>query len=127
MSRQSFLPLICIALSFLFIAACSPAAQNTSAATQPELVTFHGTAFVITTELSPGLWKASGWKLSGSPLDTDRDDIPLDCTLYPHASVNAQWIGGCTGNVRVPKQGAEHIAVMLINQDGSTSHVQVAP
>jgi len=88
---------------------------------------FEGQVFVATTDLVAELWKSSGWAISDQPLDTNKQDIPEDCTLYPHSGVKNQWVGSCSGYILIPRSGAQHIAVMLTAPDGSTTMVQVAP
>jgi hypothetical protein len=116
-----------LALCLLFLPACAPVVTSTSSLNPTGFATFEGTVFVVTTEVVNNLWKGSGWVISDQPLNTNDQTIPLDCTLYPHAEVTNQWIGGCTGRILVPRNGAEHIAVMVSNQDGSMTVVQVAP
>lgn len=111
----------------LFSTACAPAVISPSSPNPTGFATFEGTVFVITTEVVNNVWNNSGWLISEQPLNTDQQTIPLDCTLYPHAEVVNQWIGGCTGKILVPRDGAEHISVMVSNQDGSMSVIQVAP
>lgn len=91
------------------------------------MVALEGEVFVTTTELVGDLWRMSGWNLSDAPIDTDQSSTPLDCTLYPHAGVEGQWVGGCRGYVLIPKNGAKHIAVVVTAPDGSTQMIQVAP
>lgn len=117
-----FLMLLTLALP-----ACSPGVAVPQPSNPTEYATFEGTVFVVTTEVVDSLWSGSGWTISDQPINTNQQSIPLDCTLYPHAEVANQWIGGCTGNILVPRDGAEHIAVMISEQDGSLRVVQVAP
>lgn len=91
------------------------------------MVAFQGSVFVASTELISNLWQRAGWRIGEQPVDTDAQELPPDCTLYPHQGVKDQWVGRCTGYILVPQEGAAHIAVVVINPDGSTSMVQVAP
>ena len=91
------------------------------------IVIFDGTVFVASTEMVADAWFSAGWQISDQPLDTDTHPAPLDCTLYPHAGVLNQWVGGCVGHVQIPRNGAENIAVVFTNQDGVTEMIQVAP
>ena len=86
-----------------------------------------GTLYVASSEPQADRWQSAGWSISDQSIDTDTTETPLDCTLYRHDGVSGQWVGGCAGSVRVPKHGAEHIAVMLTRPDGSTEMIQVAP
>lgn len=105
--------------------------QQTSAAQIPsnnnQTVSFQGNVFVAASMLAPELWQAAGWRVSDQPVDTDSTDLPADCTLYPHLGVVNQWVGRCNGNVLVPKNGAEHIAVMVTRENGESTMYQVAP
>lgn len=104
------------------------AAKNNIPSSPPQnMVAFEGEVFVTTTELVGDLWRMSGWNLSDAPIDTDQSSAPLDCTIYPHAGVDGQWVGGCRGYVLIPKNGAKHIAVVVTEPDGSTQMIQVAP
>ncbi len=102
--------------------------DNDNEPTPPEdMMAFEGTVVVATTDLNTNLWHDSGWQISDKPLNTEKSDIPEDCTLYPHFGVTNQWIGSCAGYVLVPRNGAKHIAVMITSLDGTTNMVQVAP
>jgi hypothetical protein len=114
-----------MALSLL--SACDTTQGSTAASPSQSMQAFNGTIFVASTELVYDLWKIAGWQISNTPLDTDNQNIPLDCTLYPHEGVTNQWIGGCSGQILIPSGGAKHIAVMITHDDGSTIVVQVAP
>lgn len=92
-----------------------------------EIAEFKGQVFVASTKVVETLWESSGWSISRIPIDTTSQEVPDDCTLYPHAGVKDQWVGSCTGHILVPRTGAKHIAVMLIAPDGTTSMIQVAP
>ncbi|MFU8772194.1 MAG: hypothetical protein ACNA8H_07220 [Anaerolineales bacterium] len=125
-SRLITIPALIILIS-LTLTACYKEGNNPSSPNLNGFATFEGTIFVVTTGVTNNLWNDSGWDISDSPINTDQQTIPLDCTLYPHAEVNNQWIGGCTGKILVPHNGAEHISVMVSNQDGSMTVFQVAP
>jgi hypothetical protein len=116
-----------IGLSTLILPACSSNVESFPPPNPTGFATFEGTVFVVTTDVINNNWNGSGWSISNLPLDTNIQTIPLDCTLYPHAAVHNQWIGGCIGEILVPRNGAEHISVMVSNQDGSMTVYQVAP
>ena len=138
---------ILICASFLLLSACAPsddaanpidevsftdsasaAEQRERATSAPnEMVTFQGTVFVATSDLIPQLWQEAGWRISDQPIDTDAGEVPVDCSLHPHAGVVDQWVGSCAGTVRVPKYGAQHIAAMVTAEDGTVTMIQVAP
>jgi len=105
--------------------------QQTGEASSPssntEIVSFRGSVFVAASMLVPDLWQPAGWRVSNQPVDTDSVDLPADCTLYPHLGVVNQWVGRCNGNVLVPKNGADHIAVMVTDENGENTMYQVAP
>lgn len=88
---------------------------------------FEGDVFVASTKPKAGLWKAAGWRIAKHPHLTNGDDMPKDCTLYPHDGVENQWIGTCSGFIYIPIKGAKHIAVVLTHPDGNTTHIQVSP
>lgn len=88
---------------------------------------FEGEVFVASTKPKAGLWKSAGWKIAKHTQSTDGDDMPSDCTLYPHEGVEDQWIGNCSGNIYIPIDGAKHIAIVLTHPDGNTTHIQVSP
>jgi hypothetical protein len=92
-----------------------------------EMVVFDGIVFVASTEPVRDRWQLAGWRIGSPSQATDDDQVPPDCTLYPHLGVEDQWIGSCNGHIFVPKDGASHIAVMHTNPDGKTILVQVAP
>ncbi|HZD57458.1 MAG TPA: hypothetical protein VE136_12075 [Anaerolineales bacterium] len=96
-----------------------PAAQD--------MVAFRGTVFVATSSIVESLWRLADWRISDQPVDTDEEDLPVDCSLHPHAGVANQWVGSCAGEVLVPKAGAQHIAVMLTDENGQVTMIQVAP
>jgi hypothetical protein len=98
--------------------------QRTASA---QIVVFEGSIFVASTDLVNERWLVAGWKISTQSIDTDSHPVPLDCTLYPHFGVENQWVGSCSGRVKVPQDGARNIAVMHTKVDGSTILVQVAP
>lgn len=116
-----------LALASFLITSCAPPEKSAIASSPADVASFEGTIFVFTTDLATGLWSSAGWRISEMPLDTANQDIPLDCTLYPHSGVANQWVGGCSGHIDVPRGGANHIAVMVAHLDGSTTLVQVAP
>ncbi len=91
------------------------------------MVAFDGLVFVASTEPIPDRWQLAGWRIGSQSQATDDDQVPPDCTLYPHLGVEDQWIGSCFGYILVPKDGASHIAVMHTPPDGTTILVQVAP
>jgi hypothetical protein len=91
------------------------------------MVAFDGIVFVASTEPIPARWHSAGWRIGNQSQATDDDQVPSDCTLYPHLGVEDQWIGRCHGYTFVPKNGASHIAVIHTNPDGVTILVQVAP
>ena len=91
------------------------------------MLTFEGSVFVASTNPSPGRWKLAGWQIASRSMTIADNQVPFDCTLYPHEGVEDQWIGSCTGNTLIPKDGASHIAVMHTPPDGNTILIQVAP
>lgn len=90
-------------------------------------VLFEGIVFVASTTPFSKQWEAAGWKIAKNTETIDDNQVPQDCTLYPHRGVEGQWIGSCPGPTYIPTDGANHIAVMHTALDGSTSLVQVAP
>jgi hypothetical protein len=92
-----------------------------------DMVAFRGTVFVATSGIVESLWKLADWHISDQPVDTDETDLPADCTLRPHAGVVNQWVGSCAGDILIPKEGAQHIAVMLTDENGQVTMIQVAP
>jgi hypothetical protein len=88
---------------------------------------FEGHVFVASTNPANRRWQQAGWHVATQAIVADRDTVPADCTLYPHQGVEDQWIGSCTGNILIPQDGAEHIAVMHTTKDGTTTLIQVAP
>ena len=91
------------------------------------MVAFDGIIFVASTEPILDRWQLAGWRIGSQSQATDNDQVPRDCTLYPHLGVEDQWIGSCYGYTFVPEDGASHIAVMHTPPDGTTILVQVAP
>ena len=91
------------------------------------MVAFDGTVFVASIEPNLDRWQLAGWKIGSQSQATDKDQVPSDCTLYPHLGVEDQWIGSCFGYTYVPEDGARHIAVMHTPPDGTPILVQVAP
>ena len=100
---------------------------NTETTPPDGMVAFDGEVFVASTEVVTSRWQSAGWRIGDQALDTESQDVPPDCTLYPHAGVDNQWIGSCRGYVLVPQDGASHIDVILTHPDGSTTLIQVAP
>ena len=88
---------------------------------------FEGDVFVASTTPLTGRWKSAGWRIANKSHSIDSETVPSDCTLYPHKGVKNQWIGSCSGFIYIPIDGAKHIAIVLTNPDGDTTHVQVAP
>lgn len=88
---------------------------------------FEGRVFVASTHPANKRWQQAGWQVAAQAIVADGDTIPADCTLYPHQGVDDQWIGSCIGNILIPQDGADHIAVMHTRKDGTTSLIQVAP
>ena len=91
------------------------------------MVAFDGIVFVASTEPIPDRWQSAGWSIGSQSQATDDDQVPPDCTLYPHLGVENQWIGSCQGHTYIPKNGASHIVVIHTDLDGDTTLVQVAP
>ena len=130
-----FIMLVIPALS----SACSDAASNlvgqrdlsSSAAIvqakSGDLLAFEGRVFVASTKPENNLWQSAGWQIATQPVAGGEESVPADCTLYPHQGVDDQWIGSCTGYTYIPREGANHIAVMHTQPDGTTIMVQVAP
>jgi hypothetical protein len=104
-----------------------PLLSSPDGAAAQDMVTFRGTVFVATSGIVESLWKLADWRISDQPVDTDEKDLPVDCTLRPHAGVVNQWVGRCAGDILIPKEGAQHIAVMLTDENGRVSMIQVAP
>lgn len=94
---------------------------------ESDYIPFNGEVFVATSTIISELWRQAGWGIGEVPIDTDAQQVPLDCVLYPHSGVENQWVGSCSGRVLIPKSGAKHIAVMLTDSNGKTTMVQVAP
>jgi hypothetical protein len=96
--------------------------------TVPEgMVGFEGSVFVALANVIQNRWVQAGWKISHKSINTDLEQLPSDCTLYPHEGVSNQWVGNCIGYVLVPKDGGSHISVMHTARDGNTTMVQIAP
>ena len=135
MRRLSFtIPVILI--TFLMSSACSESpsllddgedAITAHIQGAGELVSFDGYVFVAITKPDNILWLSAGWQIAAQPFAGEQESVPADCTLYPHEGVDDQWIGSCTGSTYIPRAGAEHIAVMHTEPDGTTRMVQVAP
>jgi len=91
------------------------------------MVGFEGSVFVALANVIQKRWIQAGWKIGDQPINTDLEQLPSDCTLYPHEGVSNQWVGTCLGYVLVPKDGGSHISVMHTSRDGNTTMVQIAP
>ena len=100
---------------------------SSSLSTPQNMVAFEGTVFIASIQIVAERWKMAGWRVGNQPLNTENQEPPADCTLYPHLGVENQWVGSCSGYILVPRDGARHIDVMLTAEDGSTTLVQVAP
>lgn len=96
--------------------------------TVPEgMVGFEGSVFVALVNVIQDRWVQAGWQISNQSINTDFEQLPSDCTLYPHEGVSNQWVGTCIGYVLVPRDGGSHISVMHTARDGNTTMVQIAP
>jgi len=131
---KSLLVVLLFILSLLMLSACSTFTDSTKSnqsnnkSTIPQgMITFEGNVFVASTNPSPGRWQLAGWQIASRTMTIEENQVPTDCTLYPHEGVEDQWIGSCTGNTLIPKDGASHIAVMHTPPDGNTIMIQVAP
>ena len=102
-----------------------PASNDSS--TPDGMVAFEGKVFVALTAPATSRWQDAGWRVGDQPVNTDIQQAPLDCSVNPHSGVQDQWVGGCQGYVLIPQDGAQHIAVMIIKPDGSSTMVQIAP
>ena len=91
------------------------------------MLAFDGRVFVASTRPSSKRWHLAGWQIADTPIAGEGESLPADCTLYPHQGVDNQWIGSCSGHTFIPRDGANHIAVVHTSQDGTTTLVQVAP
>jgi hypothetical protein len=91
------------------------------------MIAFQGQVFVASTRPKFQRWYIAGWKVAKKPMRKAEESVPVDCTLYPHLGVEDQWIGSCSGFTSIPRDGANHIAVMHTDEDGTTTLVQVAP
>jgi hypothetical protein len=91
------------------------------------MIGFEGHVFVASTRPSKTRWQIAGWQIAVQPIVRDEESIPIDCTLYPHQGVDDQWIGSCAGYTYIPRDGANHIAVMHTQPDGTKRLIQVAP
>jgi hypothetical protein len=100
---------------------------GSNAPSQDGMIEFDGSVFVAAAGLVSSRWLAAGWIISEQPVNTDTEQVPSDCTLYPHQGVPDQWVGNCTVLIRIPEDGASHISVMHTGQDGTTTMVQIAP
>jgi hypothetical protein len=91
------------------------------------MIAFQGQVFVASTRPKFQRWYIAGWKVAKKPIRNADESVPADCTLYPHLGVEDQWIGSCSGFTSIPRDGANHIAVVHTDQDGTMTLVQVAP
>jgi hypothetical protein len=91
------------------------------------MLLFEGSVFVASTKPLKGRWQLAGWQIASRSMAISDDQVPVDCTLYPHQGVENQWIGSCSGTTFIPKDGASNIAVMHTPPGGNTILVQVAP
>ncbi len=91
------------------------------------MLSFEGSVFVASTKPTTALWQQAGWQIAKNSTIVADNQVPVDCTLYPHDGVEDQWIGSCTGSTLIPSDGASHIAVMHTPPGGDTILVQVAP
>ncbi len=92
-----------------------------------DMVAFEGSVFVASTKPKANQWERAGWQISRNSQKIEVDQVPADCTLYKHHGVEDQWIGNCSGYILIPKDGANHIAVMHTQADGTSILVQVSP
>jgi hypothetical protein len=100
---------------------------NSNHSSPDGMVVFDGAIFVASAQLITERWQAAGWRISDQPINTDTQQLPADCTLYPHQGVEDQWVGTCNGYVLIPRDGASHISVMHTAKDGTKTMVQIAP
>jgi hypothetical protein len=91
------------------------------------MLAFDGSVFVASTRPTASLWHLAGWQIARQSLTVEVDQVPMDCTLYRHLGVEDQWIGSCSGHTLIPRDGANHIAVIHTQPDGTSILVQVAP
>ena len=91
------------------------------------MLAFDGSVFVASTKPTVSRWHLAGWQIARQSLTIEVDQVPVDCTLYRHLGVEDQWIGSCSGHTLIPRDGANHIAVMHTQPDGTSILVQVAP
>ena len=139
MYRCSFIVILFVIIPFL-LAWCNSGVESnqsssdsrmTSEASSTEEIgginAYQGKVFIFITEPTSERWLATGWGINDQAIDTNEQEIPLDCMLHPHAGVVGQWVGGCSGNVRVPLDCAAHIAVMVEGENGGFQVYQVAP
>jgi hypothetical protein len=92
-----------------------------------DMVAFEGSVFVASTKPEGNHWVRAGWQIARKSLKFEVDQVPVDCTLYKHLGVEDQWIGSCSGYILIPRDGANHIAVMHTQPDGTSILVQVSP
>ena len=124
--------ILVLLMTLMIFSACSTFQDVHNSSNQKSIIahgmlSFEGRVFVASTKPAPGLWQSAGWQIARNSMTIADDQIPVDCTLYPHKGVEDQWIGSCTGNTLIPKDGASHIQVMHTPPDGKTILVQVAP
>lgn len=131
---KSFLFILVFLLFLSLLSACSTyqgksnGDQTNKKSFIPQgMITFEGNVFVASTNPLPGRWQLAGWQIASRSITIEENQVPIDCTLYPHEGVEDQWIGSCSGNTLIPEDGASHIAVMHTPTDGNTIMVQVAP
>ena len=94
---------------------------------QEGMLAFDGSVFVASTKPTVSRWHQAGWQIARQSLTVEVDQVPVDCTLYRHLDVEDQWIGSCSGHTLIPRDGANHIAVIHTQPDGTSILVQVAP
>ena len=128
------LSLLVLLIATVMVSACSthqdvkiPGQSNNKTFIPQGMMIFEGSVFVASTKPSPGPWQLAGWQIARNSMTVADNQVPKDCTLYPHEGVEDQWIGSCTGNTLIPKDGASRIAVMHTPPNGNTILVQVAP
>jgi hypothetical protein len=134
MKKNAKLPIniLLFILLLMIFAACSTFQDESSLSNQKIIIpqgmlSFEGSVFVASTKPSQGLWRSAGWQIADNSTTVSDDQVPVDCTLYPHEGVENQWIGSCAGNTLIPRAGASHIQVLHTPPDGITIIVQVAP
>ena len=138
-TRRLIIIIFLISLVPLIISACSDSSnisglrkeqgslQASVRGVPGDMIAFEGHVFVASTQPENNLWQSAGWQIASQPIAGDEESVPADCTLYPHQGVDDQWIGSCDGYTYIPSAGANHIAVIHTQIDGTTRMVQVAP